>query len=325
MAKSLRAKLVIKLLTAATIIYAGINSITPIRYAVSYSPRRGEPSVTRIEQVIQDKKVPPKQLDGVVFLKLHEDFFEGSFTEFKLRPKILFIPDGDRYNPHFYLDGSFTAGVCHEVGHSAYANLPREMKVKWESYVLRLLDANFRCLQDASEVNKVRQSAFDRRDINSVRLLDHQMILLYSYSILPADFDDDYKLVINLRKLKKSFDPEELFAQGYEEYLTGESDKSHSMREELRTQLGIEKPELEYLTEEGIRLIGEIIRNDESTTHQHIRLLNPRTDFFEIWLRHLNPISTPTVLETMLNERAYGRRLNNLCLDYESRGVIVEK
>lgn len=326
MAKKLRRiKFTLKTLAAAGIIYIVINSIKPIRYAASYSPRSGEPSVARIEGIIRDKKIPPKHLDDVVFLKLHENFFRYNSAEYNLRSGIIFVPDRNRNDPNFYLHESFANDVCHEAAHNIYPNLPQEAREKWEGYALRLLDANFRDWQYIGELKKLCQSAFKSEDTKEIESLSHQIALLYSYSILPAGFEKDYNIVIDIGEIKKVFDAEELFAQTYAAYLTAGNNEFNSKRKEIQIQLGMEKPELEYLLEEGTELMEKIISDERGAGVPSCLLLHPSADFFTIWLRHLNPIPILKVWETMLDKSAYKRRVSDLCHKYIREGKFLEK
>lgn len=320
----LRPKFLLRLAVALGIIYTGTSLIHPIRFAVRYHGRNRGPTATHLEEIIRDKKIPSTHLDKTVFLKLHEDYFRHGVACSDQAKRIIFIPDNDRNYPDFYLYQPFSKDVCHEIGHNGYEVISITSRKKWEDYVLRLLDTDLRHWQYISKLEKLRSSAFKRKDINEVKSLDHQISTLYRYSILPAKFDNNYNVIISIGKTQDAFDPEELFAETYATYLTGIYDGDPNERKEARIKSGMEKPELEDLWSEGMRLMEGIVFEEGDGHIPSPALLDSRDDFFKIWCRYLNPLSSAKVLVSITRDYSFDTRVSDLCNTYLKKDHYVK-
>lgn len=318
-----RPKFLLKFTLAAGLIYAGISLIHPIRFATKYYGRDIGPTIRNLENIIQGNNIPPKHADGLTFVKLHEDYFRHRAATYAQSQGIIFIPDNDRNRPNFPLTESFAEDICHEIAHHAYSTLPMELKSKWNQHTLDMLDADLRLWGYIAKLKKSRQEAFRNEEKAKVKSLDHQISTLYGYSTLPAGFDQDFNVVIDIEKTKEAFDPEELFTQTYADYLTGSYIKSQNERKQRRIELGMEKPELESMWEERMRLMGEIISQERDNTFPLYRLLDSRANFPTIWLRYLHPSPIRT-FKSIAEEYNSNTRIKELCARYLKRDNYVE-
>lgn len=283
--------------------YFVMTSFFPLWLATKWKSRTSGIGVSDLEKTVARKGIPQENLGGAVFLKVHEDYLRRVYdagARYISSPRIICFPDANSEDLQYNLDDS----LSQEIGHHVYSNLTREQRDRVEKYALKYVEGTFKILCDVDRLRKERDLAKKSGEEEKARYITDKILVLNRYVVdTPVDKE----------MLTYFFSADEVFANLYEGYFNDGYEAFVSDCRERRIKCGVvDKPELEDIMCEGIKMIKDMVPKDMNSNPKCVLVNAEFPDIIGVLPRYWNPLSIAKTLWRGTDRRQFDKKTERI-------------